>query len=61
MPPKLNKKVHIRNGKVNTEKAPQIFVRPWDGVPSMLDGFAMLWGIEQKYGKVKTFKFMRVR
>ena len=27
----------------------------------MLDGFAMIRGIEKKYGKVKSFKFIRVR
>ncbi|KAF9782401.1 hypothetical protein BJ322DRAFT_218328 [Thelephora terrestris] len=37
----------------------RLFVRPWDGVPAMPDGFAMLRGIEKKYGKVKTFKFIR--
>jgi len=39
---------------------PRVFVRPWDGVPSMLDGFAMLRGIENKYGKIKAFNFVRV-
>ena len=61
MPPRLHKKTHPRNGKVNAEGGPpRIFVRPWDGVPSMIDGFAMLRGIENRYGKVKSFKFMRV-
>ena len=62
MPPKVNKKTYTRSGEVNTEGAPtRLFVRPWDGVPSMLDGFAMLRGIEEKYGKVKAFRFTRVR
>lgn len=62
MPPKFNKKTHTRSGKANARNSPpRIFVRPWDGVPSMVDGFAMLRGIENKYGKVKAFKFTRVR
>ena len=62
MPPKLDRKTHKHNDRVSTKGAPpKIFVRPWDGVPSMLDGFAMLRGIENKYGKVKAFKFIRVR
>jgi hypothetical protein len=62
MPPKLDKKPHTRSGNVDTQnELPRIFVRPWDGVPSMLDGFAMLRGIEKKYGKVKAFRFIRVR
>ena len=61
MPPKLDKKTHTRNGRANTQGTPpRIFVRPWDGVPSMIDGFAMLRGIESKYGKVRAFKFIRV-
>jgi len=37
----------------------RLFVRPWDGIPSMPDAFAMVRGIERKYGKVKSFKLMR--
>jgi len=60
MPPKLNKKPRIRRGKGIVPKGPhRLFVRPWDGVPSMVDGFAMLRGIENKYGKIKAFKFIR--
>lgn len=62
MPPRLGKKKQTRVGKVDTETGPpRIFVRPWDGVPSMIDGFAMLRGIESKYGKLKAFRFIRVR
>lgn len=62
MPPKLNKKKVTPNDGVGTKNIPRrLFVRTWDGVPSMPDGFAMLRGIEKKYGKIKTFKFIRVR
>ena len=62
MPPKQDKKVRPRGNKGYVNRGPpRIFVRPWDGVPSMLDGFAMLRGIENNYGKVKSFKFIRVR
>jgi len=61
IPPKLDEKNHTRSGKTGTQnRPPRIFVRPWDGVPSMLDGFAMLRGIENKYGKIKAFNFIRV-
>jgi len=61
MPPRLNKKTRILNNRVVTKSGPpRIFVRPWDGVPSMPDGFAMLRGIENKCGKIKAFKFLRV-
>jgi hypothetical protein len=61
MPPKFDKRTPARSDKLNIRKGPpRIFVRPWDGVPSMLDGFAMLRGIESKYGKVKAFRFVRV-
>ena len=59
IPPRLDKKTHTRNDE-GCGVRPRIFVRPWDGVPSMLDGFAMLRGIENKYGKIKTFAFVRV-
>ncbi|KAF9650981.1 hypothetical protein BDM02DRAFT_3184918 [Thelephora ganbajun] len=60
IPPKYNKKTYIHSGKVDTQSGPpRLFIRPWDGVPSMLDGFVMLRGIEKKYGKIKAFKFTR--
>lgn len=56
------KKEHKRKGQADAQADfPSIFVRPWDGVPSMIDGFAMLRGIERKYGKIKAFRFIRVR
>ena len=61
MPPKQYKGPRT-HGEVNPQNfPPRIFVRPWDGVPSMLDGFAMIRGIENEYGKVKAFRFLRVR
>lgn len=64
MPPKFKKRADTRNDRaiVNIkEGSSRLFVRPWDGVPGMPDGFAMLRGIEKKYGKIKSFKFIRVR
>jgi len=58
MPPRVDKKMYNRSGEGSVR--PRIFVRPWDGVPSMLDGFAMLRGIEDKYGKIRAFTFVRV-
>ena len=61
MPPRLDKKTHTRSGNAYARSVrPKMFVRPWDGVPSMIDGFAMLRGIENKYGKIKAFTFVRV-
>lgn len=63
MPLKLNRKPDTSKIRFNPDELlhPRLFVRPWDGIPSMVDGFAMLRGIERKYGKIKTFKFIRVR
>lgn len=37
-----------------------IFIRPWDGVKSMPEAFAIIRGVERKYGKIRDFMLMRV-
>ena len=38
-----------------------IFVRPWDGIPSMVHAFAIIREIESRFGKVQEFVVLRVR
>ena len=62
MTPKFEETTDLCGAGPDTKRGPpRLFVRPWDGVPSMVDAFAMLRGIEKKYGKIRTFEFVRVR
>ena len=45
----------------NTEGLTTLWVRSWDGVPSMPEGLAVMRAIERRYGKLKYFQFFRVR
>ena len=38
-----------------------IFIRPWDGVNSMPEAYAIIRGVERKYGKIRNFMMLRVR
>ena len=38
-----------------------LYIRPWDGVTSMPEAFAILRSLEHKYGKFKYYQFLRVR
>jgi hypothetical protein len=38
-----------------------LFVRTWDGIPSIAHALAIIRGLESRYGKVREFRFGRVR
>jgi hypothetical protein len=38
-----------------------IFVRPWDGIPTISHAFAIVRGIERRFGKIQEFVVLRVR
>ncbi|KAI0937759.1 hypothetical protein AcW1_003834 [Taiwanofungus camphoratus] len=44
-----------------TEVKPGLFVRPWDGISSMAEVFAMIRGIERKYGRIREYIIPRDR
>src|ERR1700734_3698516 len=37
-----------------------IYVRPWSHPASMAEAFAIIRGIERKYGRIRDFKWVRV-
>lgn len=37
-----------------------IFVRPWDGLPTMAHAFAIIRDIERRFGKIQEFAIIRV-
>ena len=37
-----------------------LYVRPWDGVTSTVEAFAIVRSIERRYGRLKWFHFLRV-
>lgn len=38
-----------------------IFVRPWDGIPTMAHAFAVVCEIERQFGRIQEFVVVRVR
>lgn len=36
-----------------------IFVRPWDGISSMVEGLALIRGLERRYGEIQEYQLMR--
>jgi hypothetical protein len=43
--------------KVNTDS---IYIKSWDNLESIADGFAVIRAVERKYGRIREFKFMTV-
>lgn len=37
-----------------------VFIKPWDGIKSMVEAFAILRAVERKYGRLREYKFIRV-
>jgi hypothetical protein len=57
---------HTQQHESHPESAPtsysgRLFVRPWDGISSLPDAYAIIRGIERRYGKIKSFRMLRVR
>lgn len=47
-------RTHARDKKV-------LYIRPWDGITSTPEAYAILRAIERRYGKLKHYHFLRVR
>lgn len=37
-----------------------IFIKPWDGIKSIVEAYAVIRGVEKQYGQLREYKFMRV-
>ncbi|KZT72446.1 hypothetical protein DAEQUDRAFT_809298 [Daedalea quercina L-15889] len=48
----------VRSEKIAAE-ARAVFVRPWDGISSMPELFAMVRGLERHYGRIREYGVMR--
>jgi hypothetical protein len=38
-----------------------LYIRPFDGITSMPEAFAVLRAVERRYGKMKHYQFVKVR
>jgi hypothetical protein len=38
-----------------------VFIRPWEPIKDMVEALAILRSIERKYGRIREYRFLRVR